>query len=623
MFRFIDNLNQENIKNSPLKLYTETALLSDKHFPPKSSLISDLGKGHNPFGIKRKLKLGQRELNIIFAPPKSTYIFNHYLSKASVLEFGIGIIKNEDSRNPHFIVENKEKGVNFLIVLEIKGKKKIVFQKYLNFQSNKQKYIFSQHRIFLPFSTKEAQFSLVTEGNSKKFSFWYNPVLYNKGKNNRNIILISVDTLRADHLGCYGYNRKTSPNIDSLVSDSVLFLNTYAPSPWTLPSHISMLTSLYDVHHQVYYEYEKMDSSIITLADILRNNNFFCSAFTGGGFVSSNYGFSKGFDSYREITQGIYFNNSPEHIYKSASKWLDYNKDKNFFLFIHTYQPHNPYDCPHPYNRMFIDHNAKWQNLDLLRYIGGKKGIFKKLSEEERKNIISLYDAEIRYTDEYLIKPLIEKLKNMSFYDHTMIIFTSDHGEEFYDHKSWEHANSLYNEQLKVPLIIKFPYSRFAGKKIKNIVRLVDIMPTVLEELRLESPKLKLDGQSLIPLIKGKKQKERVFLAEKADNILDSHIPQKLSMNLEKYKLIINKKYKAEDLSFFLFPPPNSKHVELYDLDKDPLEKNNIADENPKIVNQIINQINAIYRNAKKRKKEKTEIDDTLREQLKALGYIH
>ncbi len=622
MFRLIDQLKKENIIDSPLARPPLEDESSNKNFPLKSYPISDLGTGDNPYGIKRKIRFGGTELNAIFAPPRSEYSYVLNLSEDSILEFGIGIVMDKNSEKPYKDERGKERGVNFLIALEIKGRKKTIFQKYLGFQPHKNAYVFSRHSVDLPYKSKDARLSLVTQGGKQNFSFWYNPVVYKKGKNRRNVILISIDTLRADHLGCYGYERETSPSIDSLAEESALFSNAYSPSPWTLPSHVSLLTSLIGVHHHVNNENEKMDPSLITLADVLRQNHFSCSAFTGGGYVSSVYGFSKGFDLYKETLQAIWLQDSVEWVYNNVARWLDRNKDKNFFLFIHTYQPHNPYSSPDPYSTMFLDENAKWTRLNFMGYLGGKKGVFRVLSEEKRKNIISLYDAEIRYTDEELIKPLLKKLKELELYDQTMIIFTSDHGEEFYEHKGWEHGHSLYDELLKVPLIIKFPGSKFAGNKIESTVRLVDVMPTILDELKLDSHGVVLDGLSLMPVIKGRENRDRIFLADKGNNVLKSNIPQKIAMSMGKHKLILNKEFRQGDLGFFLFPPPAFEPVELYNLAEDPGEKKDIAEEKTDLVDQIIRQINEIYSKAKKKKTGRPEIDEKLKERLRALGYI-
>ena len=447
-------------------------------------------------------------------------------------------------------------------------------------------------------------------------------MLFFNGKQSRNVILISIDTLRADHLGCYGYEYDTSPNIDALAEDSAVFFNTYATSTWTLPSHVSLLTSLQTVRHQVYYDDEKMDQDNVTLAEVLRSNHFSTGAFTGGGFVSSAYGFSKGFDSYNEGVGGVFHQDSAERVFTAVSDWLGRHVNRDFFLFIHTYQPHSPYACPFPYKVMFLDEKAKVGNIDLINHLGGKSNIFKNLPDDERRNIIGLYDGEIRYTDEKLIGPLIARLKDLGLYDSTLLIFTSDHGEEFYDHGGWGHGHSLYNELLRVPLIIKFPDSKFRGEKKDNIVSLVDVMPTILEEMKLDFPELDIDGRSLIPVLTGKEKIDRKYIADIGSNVLNSHIPKKISSNIGKTKLIFGDRPGPEDVDFFDFPPPEVGLIELYNLKNDPRERENMVESNVQLANRIIRWINDYYNRAIKSSAGKANVDQRIIEQLKALGYI-
>lgn len=618
--RLIDQLESENVIESP---YMESSRQSEEFkisFPSKSYPLQDLGIGDNPFTLKRKLKVGGREMNVIISPPASRFGFNLSLEEGTILDFGIGIVREPISLQ---ISEKSEPGgVNFMVVLESRGTRRTVFQHYLTSPppEERETVSFSRHRLELP-QADNIRLTLVTEG-ADQMSFWYNPVLFPKGKNNINVLLISVDTLRADHLGCYGYDRTTSPNIDSLAEDSVLFANVYASSPWTLPSHVSMLTSLHGVHHQVYQDDEKMDPAIPTLADLLRQNHFFCTAFTGGGFVSSVYGFSKGFDLYEEAG-GVHRQDAAELSRAVVSDWLDsHSKDKNFFLFVHTYQPHDPYACPEPYKSMFLSRTAKWRHINLMGHLGGKSGLFKPLIEEDRQNIVDLYDGEVRYTDEALIGPLVAKLKQLDLYDSTLIVFTSDHGEEFYDHKSWGHGHQLYDESLKVPLLIKFPESRFRGERISPMVSLVDVVPTILDEIGIDSSALSLDGRSLIPVVKGKEREDRAFWADIGDNVLNSHVPQKITTNSGTQKFILNKKFTDENLSFFQYPPPITETVELYELRTDPKEKLNIAHQKATLVNKLLRRIDDVYRQVRKRKPLKPDIDEDLKEQLRALGYI-
>jgi len=364
-----------------------------------------------------------------------------------------------------------------------------------------------------------------------------------------------------------------------------------------------------------------MDPSILTLADILRTNQYYCAALTGGGFVSAKYGFSKGFNSYSD-EGGVLRQDSAEHLYHVASRWLEREKDKGFFLFLHTFQPHSPYACPYPYKSMFLEKKARWRHLDLMSYLGGMQGIFKELPEKDRQNIIGLYDGEIRYTDEKLIGPLIKSLKSFDLYDKAMIIFTSDHGEEFFEHHAWGHGHSLYDESLRVPMIIKFPESRFKGQRFSDFVSLVDIFPTVLEEMEVDYSHLDIDGQSLLPLILGKEKGDREFLADVAANVLGSRIPQRIAMNNGNLKLILNQKISPDNLQFFVYPPPILDLVEVYDLVEDPGEHQNIAGTQSLLANQIIQRIEEIYKGAQKKKNRKLVMDEELKKQLKALGYI-
>jgi arylsulfatase A-like enzyme len=622
LFRFIDRMTMENVAQSPLAKMSGETGMSNKIYPLKSYPVADLGTGENPYGIKRKLNIRNADSNILFAPPESRYVFDIVIPAGSVLDFGTGIVRDRNSQEILETRTQEEPACTFTLLLEVEGERKTLFQKTHSFPKKDQSMVFQTHEIDLSGSPGRARLTFVTEAPHPHFSFWSNPVLYKKGSTGNNIILISLDTLRADHLGCYGYERETSPAIDTLAEDSALFLNTYSSSPWTLSSHVSLLTSLNPMRHGVHYENEKMDSSLVTLADLLRQEGFACSAFTGGGFVNSVYGFSKGFDSYGQSSRGIRQKDSAEWICASVLDWIDDHRDRDFFLFIHTYQPHNPFSSPPPFNSFFLDEDDRWDEIDMLEYVGGKKGIFKKLPDRERRNIVNLYDGEIRYTDAKLIGPLMERLKELGIYDTSLIILTSDHGEEFYDHNGWEHGHTLYDELLKVPLIIKLPESQFAKTRIPTIVRLIDVMPTILDEQGISVSGLDLDGKSLVPVLRGKEVADRRFVAYKADNILDSHVPQKLSVNEERNKLILNRSFTAQQLDFFAFPPPEPVPVELYDLSESPAEKKNIVDEKPRIASRLVQLINDLYAKIKEGKSEKADIDKELLEQLRALGYL-
>ena len=620
LYRFIDELSLENILDSPFLKGGEPGQ-TGQLAPLKSAPLADRGSGENPFSLKKKLRLGGTEVNILFAPPPSSYRYEPTIATGGTIEFGIGIVRDKNSEGLPVGNESAEAGVHFKVSVERNGRRKVLSQYFVALPPPDGHQI-SHHSVEMPALAKDTRLVLETEGGEGLFAFWYNPILYTRARNTRPVVLISVDTLRADHLGCYGYARETTPAIDSLAGDSAVFLNTYASSPWTLPSHVSLLTSLHGVHHQVYTEDEKMAPDLVTLADVMRSEGFMTSAITDGGFVSALYGFSKGFDSYLERGGGVFSQDSAGQISRLATQWLDGNKEKDFFLFIHTYQPHDPHACPPPYRTMFLEENPLWLSLNLMGNLGGYAGIYRELTERERQNIIGLYDGEIRYTDEALVRPLIEKLKEMDLYDSALIIFTSDHGEEFFDHHSWAHGHQLYDEALKVPLIIKFPESRFKGQRFGSHVRLVDIMPTILEEFDAPSADLTTDGKSLFPVLRGKEGGDRAFLADIGDNILNSHVGRKIALSSGKNKMILNKAFSPEDLRFFTSPPRLVPPIELYDVAEDPQEKQNLAEGKPTVARELNNRIVEIYKQASRRKSVKAHVDENLKEQLRALGYI-
>jgi arylsulfatase A-like enzyme len=620
LYRFIDELRLENILDSPF-LKEGAPGQTGRFAPLKSAPLTDLGSGENPFSLKKKLRLGGTEINILFAPPPSIYRYKSTLASGGTLEFGIGIVRDENSEALPVRNAPGEAGGHFKVSLERNGRRKVLSEHFVALPPPGE-YQTSHHSVELPALAKDTRLVLETEGGEGLFAFWQNPVLYTRAAKTRPVILISVDTLRADHVGCYGYARETTPAIDALAADSALFLNTYASSPWTLPSHVSLLTSLHGVHHRVYHEDEKMASDLITLADVMRSAGFMTSAITDGGLVSAVYGFSKGFDSYLERGGGVFSFDSAGQINRLASEWLDGNKEKDFFLFIHTYQPHDPHACPAPYNTMFLEENPLWLSLNLMGTLGGYAGIYSELTERERQNVIGLYDGEIRYADEALVGALLAKLKEMGLYDSALIILTSDHGEEFFDHHSWAHGHQLYDESLKVPLIIKFPGSRFMGRRYEPHVRLVDIMPTIIEEVGASAADRTIDGKSLFPVLRGKENEDRNFLADIGDNIFSSHVGRKIALSSGKNKMILNKPFSPEDLKFFTSPPRLVPAIELFDVAQDPRERQNLADEKLAVARKLNSRIVDIFKRAGQRKSVKAQVDDNLQEQLRALGYI-
>jgi hypothetical protein len=622
-FSILDAIKAENILKSPFQAGPEKNS-SGKAFPARSREIGAAEAGENPLGLKRKLRtnFNTNEIDTLFAPPHSLYSLE-IDPGPSRLSFGIGIIKNGISvlKIPF---PRGSAGVLFRILLETDAQKKVIFSKSLEAPppdaARGEEY--SEEDIELPPRHKTMRILLETIGAGDPQAFWFDPVLYTPRPKARKIILISLDTLRADHLGCYGYSRNTSPALDALARDSALFLGAHALSAWTLPSHVSLFTGLEPGHHGVRQDRDRMDPSLPTLPALLRANHFICAAFTGGVYLSPSYGYSKGFGLYNEMEGIPHTPNAAGRTADAAIGWLERNAGKDALLFIHTYQIHDPYAPPEPFNESYLDADARWKGVFLHSELGGFKGYYRNLGPAARANIVALYDAQIRYTDEALIKPIVDFLKAKNLFDETMIILTADHGEQFEEHGAWGHMNDLYEESLHVPLLIKFPKGRFTGARIQSPVRLTDIAPTICDAYGLPLEALDPDGASLIPLLQGREKSPRPVYASVIGNVNDSHFPAKSALLWEPYKLILNEPLTPRDLAFFDCPPPPFTNIELYNLNDDPGERINIAARFPEIVRRLEAKLTGLGAKAKLGSSFKLEMDENLREKMQSLGYV-
>jgi len=331
-----------------------------------------------------------------------------------------------------------------------------------------------------------------------------------------NVILISLDTLRGDRLGCNGYRRDTTPFIDKLASEEgVVFTRAFSQASWTLPSHKSMLTGFYpqllDNSAPIYSRKIPYPEGLPNLATYLRAAGYYCAGITEGGYVSSFHGFAGEFDYYNELN---FANNNKiantsrgkrrvkRTEFGTASDWIRDNYDKEpFFLFLHSFAPHFPYAPPAQYDRLFEDTSE----LDMAGEIERLRqmhldGSVTKFSWDDIKLYSLLYDRQIRWVDDQ-ISQFYSTLLDLGILENTLLIITADHGEEFFEHGGLSHGKTVYNEVMLVPLIIRLPQQRFAGTTINSNVSVVDIVPTVLDLLGVKPP-LRLQGTSLLPMIR-------------------------------------------------------------------------------------------------------------------------
>jgi len=346
------------------------------------------------------------------------------------------------------------------------------------------------------------------------YALWGNPTISGKTKQPRTpIILISCDTMRADHLSCYGYARETSPNLDAFAKKAVLFENAITPETWTLTAHTTMLTGLYPTRHRVNAS-TNLAESVQTLPETLLDAGYRTAAFTGYRlWMMPTSGLAHGFEKY--ATPPLVRDMIETRVL--VDSWLDARNTEPFFLFFHNYDLHSKFgkaqceNCTLPYypppnaplhfasnfqEPAGLRERSSPSPTDILIAACGNPGV---LSPHDLEYIVALYDDAIRGVDDGLAQ-FFAKLKTMGIYDQAMIVVTSDHGEQFGEHGQFVHEH-VYEGSAKVPLLIKFPNGEHGGKRIRDMVQLVDLMPTILEVAGVPAPPG--DGQSLIPLIKG------------------------------------------------------------------------------------------------------------------------
>ncbi len=311
-----------------------------------------------------------------------------------------------------------------------------------------------------------------------------------------NVVIVSVDTLRADHVGCYGYERETTPNMDRVAEEGTLFEVVASASPWTLPSHVSMMTSLYPASHQCFLVGgAKLQKRITTFAEAVKNEGYTTHAITTILYLTSIYGFEQGFDA----LQALGSKTVAERVTDRAIRWLEAHKEEPFHLFVHYYDPHADYVPPEPYRSRF--------DPDYTGPIDGRSANFfdhqDRLTQADLDHLIALYDGEIAYVDDQLGR-LFEAMKRLGLWENTVLVLTSDHGEEFKEHGYFGHGFTLYDEQLLVPLIVKWAGSASRGLRVKQPVQLIDLVPTLIDFLGMENGKGPGDfeGISLLPTLR-------------------------------------------------------------------------------------------------------------------------
>ena len=413
------------------------------------------------------------------------------------------------------------------------------------------------------------------------------------------LVLVTIDTLRADRLGCYGYHRDTSPNLDKLAEEAILFERAYTTMATTLPAHASIMTGTHPMTHGVqanasHFPRSLEDArSVRTLAEMLVEQGYETAAFVSAAPLKRHSGIDRGFESFSQPTM---LQRSSAATTKKALRWLENRSDEPFFLWVHYFDPHWPYTPPWSYKGRFR------QTPELVTYleeIGVKESKSRKI-----QRINNAYDGEILYTD-HNIGLLFERLKELGIWDEAVVVVTADHGEGLGQHDYLYHGR-IYNEQLKVPLLVKLQRMREARRSsaVTSLVDLLPILHSVADLPISAADREQFQGVDTLS--------NRVGTRE----VLSERVHRNGSWGpARRYALI------GPDWKYFHSPTePDS----LYDLRTDPYETRNVIDQHPEVANQlrakIADRIREHYREPSPG--EATEIDEETRKQLRALGYI-
>jgi arylsulfatase A-like enzyme len=421
------------------------------------------------------------------------------------------------------------------------------------------------------------------------------------------VILITVDTLRADHLGCYGYPRDTSPTIDGLSREGVLFERVATSMSTTLPAHTSLFTSSYPARNGVLANYNVWKQPAPTdhedlrsVAQLFQSEGYQTAAFVSVLHLGRGSGVDAGFESFDGVTANISATKPSHKNERSADvttdravNWLEHSSRDPFFLWIHYFDPHYPYSPPRDYRDLFHT------DPDVDRLLDERKVLPKR--RESAARYYNSYDGEIRFVDDQ-IKRVFDKLRELGLYDDSLIVFTADHGEGLHQHQNLEHG-VIYNEQLLIPWIMKLPGGERSGSRVSGLASVIDIFPTAIAAASLPITSDGLDGIDVLT------QNRTHALAER------EHTVKRFGSNLN-YALIGNR------FKYFYYTETDDK---LFDLENDPAETVNLIKSNPEVAESMRNELLKLVHENQQRGSGldvKADVPPALVEALRDLGYV-
>jgi len=422
-----------------------------------------------------------------------------------------------------------------------------------------------------------------------------------------NVVLYMIDTLRADHLNVYGYRRPISPEIDSFAAQSTVFTRAFAQSGWTKSAVTSMLTGLHPLTHGVMERMDALAAPVRTLPELLHDAGYETLGITTNPAVSVEAGLARGFDRFIELFDraAVPFIAKPsEKVDAELFRWLRERDGKRpFFAYLHTMDAHEPYQPPAAYRQRFA------ASADAAICRPGPQEVAAALAARPglgrsgvKSNFEALYDAQIAHNDSQF-GLLLRRLRDLGLYDKTVVVLVADHGEEFLDHGFFAHGHSLYQEILHVPLIIRWPDGRYAGRKVESPAQHIDLLPTILAAAGIPSPRA-YPGLDL-------------RLLAQTDAPVEREVSSDLSLAGTRISSLV-----ARGMHLLVREHPDAG-AELYDLRRDPRELRNLADPASVQFGFLMSRLRTLNRyQSRDAAPRRLPVPNELDKQLRALGYV-
>lgn len=462
-----------------------------------------------------------------------------------------------------------------------------------------------------------------------------------------NVLLITLDTTRADRIGCYGNDRIETPNLNGLASEGIVFENAFTPVASTLPSHCSIMTGMYPARHGVHDNgVYRLGEDVVTLAQRLQGAGYRNAAFVSAFVLDRQFGLARAFEVYDDRMEEPLIRGGPgtidpklpegqqrwqeqmasafqrraNSVTPPAIEWLRRTTEEPFFLWVHYFDPHASYDPPPPWGKRY--------DPDYQGPLDGSRETFTRVSLErgwkriddipraEIDHMIALYDGEISFMDAWIGR-LFATLKEQGRWENTVVVVVSDHGESFGEHgKIWEHNSTIFDEVVRVPLILRLPARRHGGQRVPGLVRTLDIAPTILEIVGL--PGLHgIDGRSLLPLVAGEREaaqpREILLQARRERQVIPSPLTW-LGWRSDRFKLLLMETRGRDTIGRFMF-----------DLAADPQELKVLSPPPREICESWTDRTLQAYEEMKVISGERSyrALDDMTSDALRSLGYIN